>query len=31
MKLFGEKIGIAFQIKDDLLDYSLDNTGKPRV
>ncbi|MBA2407207.1 MAG: polyprenyl synthetase family protein [Chitinophagales bacterium] len=30
MKLFGEKIGIAFQIKDDLLDYSLDNTGKPK-
>ena len=30
MKLFGEKIGIAFQIKDDLLDYSTDDTGKPK-
>lgn len=30
MKLFGEKIGIAFQIKDDLLDYSADDTGKPK-
>lgn len=28
MKLFGEKIGIAFQIKDDLLDFSNFNTGK---
>lgn len=26
---FGEKIGIAFQIKDDLLDYGHSNTGKP--
>lgn len=26
---FGEKIGIAFQIKDDLLDYGHDNIGKP--
>jgi len=27
--LFGEKIGIAFQIKDDLLDYSSNDIGKP--
>lgn len=26
---FGEKIGIAFQIKDDLFDYGHDNIGKP--
>lgn len=30
MKLFGEKVGIAFQIKDDLFDYGSRNmTGKP--
>ena len=29
MKLFGEKTGIAFQIKDDLFDYGSDNVGKP--
>jgi octaprenyl-diphosphate synthase len=29
MFLFGEKIGIAFQIKDDLLDYGDDDIGKP--
>jgi octaprenyl-diphosphate synthase len=29
MKLFGEKVGMAFQIKDDLLDYGKDNIGKP--
>lgn len=29
MHLFGEKIGIAFQIKDDLLDYGDDVIGKP--
>jgi octaprenyl-diphosphate synthase len=29
MGLFGEKIGIAFQIKDDLFDYGTDNIGKP--
>lgn len=29
MKLFGEKIGIAFQIKDDLFDYGTDDVGKP--
>lgn len=26
---FGENIGIAFQIKDDLLDYGHNETGKP--
>jgi octaprenyl-diphosphate synthase len=26
---FGENIGIAFQIKDDLFDYGDDNIGKP--
>ena len=30
MHEFGEKLGIAFQIKDDLLDYQLNSlTGKP--
>jgi len=30
MKIFGESLGIAFQIKDDLFDYSENNkTGKP--
>ena len=29
MRLFGEKIGIAFQIKDDLFDYGDTNIGKP--
>jgi len=29
MRLFGEKVGIAFQIKDDLFDYFSDNVGKP--
>ena len=29
MQLFGEKAGIAFQIKDDLFDYGTDNIGKP--
>lgn len=30
MHLFGEKTGIAFQIKDDLFDYQKENsTGKP--
>ncbi|NDC42552.1 MAG: polyprenyl synthetase family protein [Chitinophagia bacterium] len=28
-RMFGEKIGIAFQIKDDLFDYGADNIGKP--
>ena len=30
MKLFGEKVGMAFQIKDDLFDYGDDEIGKPR-
>ncbi|MCY7410571.1 MAG: polyprenyl synthetase family protein [Chitinophagales bacterium] len=30
LKLFGEKIGIAFQIKDDLLDFGDENIGKPK-
>src|SRR5690349_22646812 len=29
MKLFGEKIGMAFQIKDDLFDYEDQEIGKP--
>jgi octaprenyl-diphosphate synthase len=29
MRLFGEKVGIAFQIKDDLFDYGKDDVGKP--
>ena len=29
MRLFGELTGMAFQIKDDLFDYSSDNVGKP--
>jgi octaprenyl-diphosphate synthase len=29
MELFGEKIGIAFQIKDDLFDYGDQEIGKP--
>lgn len=29
MRLFGEYIGIAFQIKDDLFDYSDEQIGKP--
>ena len=30
MRLFGEKVGMAFQIKDDLFDYQkANNTGKP--
>ena len=31
MRLFGEKLGIAFQIKDDLFDYGTDDVGKPRA
>lgn len=30
MKLFGEYVGMAFQIKDDLLDFSDENTGKQK-
>jgi octaprenyl-diphosphate synthase len=29
MKMFGEKVGIAFQIKDDLFDYGKADIGKP--
>jgi octaprenyl-diphosphate synthase len=29
MAEFGEKVGIAFQIKDDLFDYASENVGKP--
>ncbi|MCX6324615.1 MAG: polyprenyl synthetase family protein [Sphingobacteriales bacterium] len=29
MKAFGEKVGIAFQIKDDLFDYGTEDVGKP--
>ncbi|MBL7706527.1 MAG: polyprenyl synthetase family protein [Taibaiella sp.] len=29
MRQFGEKLGISFQIKDDLFDYGHDNIGKP--
>jgi octaprenyl-diphosphate synthase len=28
-RLFGEKVGIAFQIKDDLFDYGDEEVGKP--
>lgn len=30
MRLFGEKIGLAFQIRDDLFDLGDDDVGKPR-
>jgi octaprenyl-diphosphate synthase len=30
MHLFGEKIGIAFQIRDDLFDFGDGNAGKPQ-
>ncbi len=29
MRVFGEKVGMAFQIKDDLFDYGEDEIGKP--
>lgn len=29
MKNFGEKVGVAFQIKDDLFDYGKEDVGKP--
>ncbi len=29
MRAFGEKVGMAFQIKDDLFDYGEDQIGKP--
>ena len=30
MRLIGEKLGIAFQIKDDLFDFGDEDVGKPR-
>ena len=30
LRLFGEKVGMAFQIKDDLFDYGNEDAGKPR-
>ncbi len=29
MRVFGEKIGMAFQIRDDLFDFGTDDVGKP--
>jgi len=29
MRLFGEYVGMAFQVKDDLFDYNNENVGKP--
>ena len=29
LKMFGEKVGMAFQIKDDLFDYGSEDIGKP--
>lgn len=29
MRLFGEKTGMAFQLKDDLFDYASESVGKP--
>lgn len=29
LRMFGEKVGIAFQIKDDLFDYGDESVGKP--
>jgi octaprenyl-diphosphate synthase len=29
MRQFGEWVGIAFQIRDDLFDYGIDDAGKP--
>ena len=29
MRMFGEKVGMAFQIKDDLFDYGSEAIGKP--
>lgn len=31
IKSFGINLGIAFQIKDDLMDLSPDDTGKPKI
>ncbi|PEN14039.1 polyprenyl synthetase [Longibacter salinarum] len=29
MRIFGEKLGLAFQIRDDLFDFSMQDAGKP--
>lgn len=29
LQQFGEKVGMAFQIKDDLFDFGIDDVGKP--
>jgi len=29
MRVFGEKLGLAFQIRDDLFDFSMQDAGKP--
>ncbi len=29
MRAFGEKLGLAFQIRDDLFDFGVDDVGKP--
>ncbi len=29
MRAYGESLGLAFQIRDDLFDYGLDDVGKP--
>jgi octaprenyl-diphosphate synthase len=29
LKMFGEKVGMAFQVKDDLFDYGTQDVGKP--
>ncbi len=29
MRMFGEKIGMSFQIRDDLFDFGTDDVGKP--
>ncbi len=31
MRRFGDAVGMAFQIQDDLLDYTSDKTGKPAL
>ena len=31
MKLYGDRLGVAFQIKDDILDYLSGPTGKPHL
>ena len=30
LHLFGEHVGMAFQIKDDLMDFGYDDIGKPK-